>query len=372
MISKANYRAITFPKGCSLGGYGPGQRSYSTGELEVNTVELCATTGFSLTSIDTLYPGQLVDSFPSHLICATHTHYSPMIDPKKPLVGDYDSTALATWEKVIENMCHASVSVRINRVLEYRATVNQTVYRRFDSKGGGLERYLNPLIGMFPNIVEPVDSTVRIFVFFDDTSQASYCFVWHCCHPVSRPRRDVISSDYVGVIRTSIRKKFGDIPVLFLLGPSGDIRPNLTAKRIPYFPNIFPNKRFSTVPSSNLSFHFENGYQIALKSMLEVKSVISPEVKVEPVTLKISNGDYFESIRIKIAHLVDFVFYPFEVSHRYHWESDLKGELIVSCAGSVKGYLPHKSQLVYGGYEVDSSRDAMGYGAERFYLEDVF
>lgn len=371
MISRSSSRTITFPKGCSLGGYGPGYQSISTGDLEVNTVELCASIGFSLTSIDTLYPGQLVDSFPSHLICATHTHYSPMIDSKKPLVGDYDPAALEKWEKAIENMLHTSFSVRIKRVLEYRATVDHTIYRRFDSQGNSFERYSNPFIGMFPNKVETVDQTIRIFVFFDDASQASYCLVWHCCHPVSRSRRDVISSDYVGIIRTSLRERFGDIPVLFLLGPSGDIRPNLTEKRIPYLPDIFPNRKFSAFPTGDVSSHFETGYQIALNSMHEVKSVISPGVTVEPITLKISNGDRFESFRLKIAGLVSFIFYPFEVSHRYHWESELNGELIVSCAGSVNGYLPHKSQLTYGGYEVDSSRVAMGYGSERFYLEDV-
>lgn len=372
MICYPFYSSVVFPKDSSLGGYGSNYKACKLGSLEVNSVSFDANVDFAITSIDSLYPGELVDSFPEHLFCASHTHYSPMIDSGKPSVGSFDHKSLEQWAKSLNSIGMRSSSALIDTVVEYRASVPDPIYRRFDTHGSAIERYLNPIFGMYPNSLEIIDRSIRIFAFYDINSEVTFCLVWHSCHPVSRISRVEISADYVGVIRSEVRKMFGDIPVLFFLGPCGDIRPNITSKRFKFLPDIFPNRRFSKIPSYEQSKELDARYATAIQSMVEVKRIQSPKINIKSMKLKVSNGDVLESKRLSIPGLIDFVFFPFEVSHRYHFESLARGELIVSCSGSVKGYLPHKSQVLFGGYEVDSSRPIMRYGNERYFLESVF
>ena len=64
--------------------------------------------------------------------------------------------------------------------------------------------------------------------------------------------------------------------------------------------------------------------------------------------------------RLTVMDRLEFFFLPFAVSHRYHLDAQAadrsRTKLLDSRAGDVKGYLPHPSQLRFGGYEVDASR----------------
>ena len=371
MICGSAYSVVNFQKGSSLGGYGPGYLSLNGGSLEVNTVCIDQAKNIFITSLDSLYPGALVEMFRNHIFSASHTHYAPMVDSLKPAVGSYDPEAVEMWKDAIEEVPSNLHWAHIEKVVQYEASVPFPVYRRYDSKKSLFGKLINPLIGMYPNTTEPVDRSIKVFIFFGSDSEASFCIVWHCCHPVTRPSREYISADYVGAIRHQIRDRFGDIPVLFFLGPSGDIRPYISRKRFEFLPNLFINRRFASSPSHDESACIDLTYKQAIKFMTESKVVMHPKIDIKPLGCSLSNGNFFKSFRLSVSELFDFLFMPFEVSHRYHPEALSHGELLVSCSNSVKGYLPHISQIAYGGYEVDSSRKIMNYGERRFYLRKV-
>ena len=71
-----------------------------------------------------------------------------------------------------------------------------------------------------------------------ERSDVKFAFVYHAGHPVSRHDSTVISADYIAAIREGIRDIYGQIPIIFLQGCGGDIRPNITKKRRKYLPKL--------------------------------------------------------------------------------------------------------------------------------------
>ena len=167
---------------------------------------------------------------PSRLfLAASHTHRAPMVDSTKPDLGHYAPSALET---IVDRVCeelrqllgnagrlarvevsYGSHSAGVNRRLRRKASV--------DRRGLRFNRVL-----MAPNPGGPNDPTVRRvrFVAGDDDVVAE---LWSAAlHPTAFPFRDRMSADFPGFVRRAIRAQDGvDLPVLFLQGFSGDIRP---------------------------------------------------------------------------------------------------------------------------------------------------
>ena len=73
-----------------------------------------------------------------------------------------------------------------------------------------------------------------------------------------------------------------------------------------------------------------------------------------------AQGDIeYPVIRFGEAYRFDFL--PFELSHLFHLRERKhnNSRFLVSCCDDTIGYLPHPSQLPFGGYEVDGSRKYM-------------
>jgi len=185
-----------------------------------------------------------------HLVfVASHTHGAPSLDPTKPLLGAVNKEY---FDAVVEKLAVALVSLLQGAArpcsLAYGAAQehkNLAVARR--RRSVFINRawpYVHFGTVMQPNPKTPFDRTIRLAVLrrADDaqesttkggTERAVECVVWGwACHPVLYPDTAAVSADYVGHVRRAVRRHVGaDVPVVFLPGFAGDLRPRIVTRR---------------------------------------------------------------------------------------------------------------------------------------------
>jgi hypothetical protein len=240
------------------------------------------------------------------------------------------------------------------------------VYRRFDHPPTWANRFLTRHAGFFPNDAHPVDRSVYIIVLSRDSSPLS-AIVYHACHPVTRASGTEVSSDFIAAVRRAVMQRFSVSCCVFLQGCLGDIRPNIAERRVRWLPPNRLNWRFKPTPTAVDEWEVDAQYTEAVAG-----AVFEHEMRIEPSDIRVwERSMEFEGLgsltvpQLAIGSVVHFSFAPFEVSHRYQLElsrTNASGprHFICSCSGDTRGYLPHRSQLTSGGYEVDGSRDWMG------------
>jgi hypothetical protein len=332
---------------------GCGFHDQSTGKL----IELC--------SFDSLYAGDLVDTNISsncHRIhAASHTHYAPMLDSLKPKLGNVSQQAIDAWTDAIDNAIRNVVHPDTCTV--YSSEVPIPIYRRFDRPDGLINRVLTRYGGMYPNENQPVDRNLYL-IELSKNSKAQVVIAYHACHPVSRTDNYRTSPDYVGALRDAVRIRFGDVPCIYLQGCAGDVRPNIVRKRIGFLPRSRFNWRFKwpVPPSTEQSVDRMYTDAVHNASLMDTFSFCDSDLRVESMILQFEDYDPISFPRLHIGDRLLFDFIPFEVSHLYHLDAQRmdKRRFIVSCADRTLGYLPHPSQIISGGYEVDGSLDCMG------------
>lgn len=360
--------SVTVPAGTPLGGYGIRSAS-SPGVLQVHGISTAGTaSAFEIVAVDALYPGVLAAQPASgrkRIVAASHTHYAPMLDPAKPLLGDFAVKAADDLESAISNGPRQTVNP--DRCNLFRGKVNLPVYRRFDFPGTILDHGLTRFAGFYPNEQHPVDRNVYLFVFAAG-ERSLFSIAYHACHPVTRHDDGKVSPDYVQALRAGILARFGITCCLFFLGCAADIRPNFTRRRVAWLPRNRLNWRFKYPPSLTDEHSADEQYRRAVDGAETIASFPISEAGFSLLESPVAIGG-LGNLRVPVLKIGDslrFAFLPFEISHRYHLDLPRrKGGVetfLVSCAGDThtKGYLPHPSQLRFGGYEVDQSRRLMG------------
>jgi hypothetical protein len=351
-----------------MGGYAISSNALvCTESLEINGLDfLDSETGkkIELCSIDALYAGMLakqaINSDEIKVYASSHTHYAPMLDSKKEKLGDFSQKALDCYLKAINNAERVSVSPDQCRI--YRADVSVPIYRRFDYPDTFMNRLLAKYFGMYPNESMPIDNGLYIFEFVKD-EVALFTIAYYACHPVSRHNQILNSPDYIGAIRNAVRRRFNIKSCLFLLGCSGDLRPNSAIKRVSWLPKCRFNWRFEPWSSASSEARIDSAYADAVKqAKLQTSfSLNGKSFSLVENEIRLKHQGRVGIKTLVVGNQLRFDFLPFEVSHFFHLDAQKKDPLhfIVSCADDVIGYLPHSTQLVSGGYEVDGSRDYM-------------
>ena len=349
-----------------LGGSDPSRVSQSSNEiLECNGFEVLAEDGLSyrVWSVDALYAGRLVDYFAKserkHIFAATHTHYAPMLDDRKPHIGKFSRLGFEAYVDALEQPQVGEVESTLCRV--YRANVGIPIYRRFDYPDSFLNRFLSSRFGFYPNGAKTVDRSIYFFEF-GDVGQSHFVLVYHACHPTSRGVSCELSADYVGAIRSAVRERFAVDVVVFLQGCAGDIRPNLAKKRLSWLPRFRLNWKFNWHPDAADIFKVNRVYIDAVKAAIKCQEASVDRVGFEFRQLTLGGGRTAEAVSFEFLPGVRFHFFPFEISHLYHLELIKHGhsDFIVSCANDTIGYLSHSAQHKALGYEVTGSLHYMG------------
>ena len=216
---------------------------------------------------------------------------------------------------------------------------------------------------IFPNSKTPIDSTIRVFKFIDKQTGNLVSVLWNfACHPVIYHNPKNLSSHFPGDVRTEIRKEFKSIPVIFLQGFSGDVRPfNTDATTIKEKILKMFNKE------SGFNVFTEVSYVRWVKKIADnvIGSIYKRNSKVEDPALRIditksstkqlvdnSNQTViFQSIELSGKHIILGV--SAEVVSKYALELQNlypnKIVIPVGCVGSVFGYWPTKKMLKEGG-----------------------
>ena len=353
--------AIEIPAGATMAGFSD-RMSVPTakpGRLQVQSI---GSDGWQVCAIDALYAGILSDAEPRRVIAASHTHYAPLLDPAKPALGHFSASLAARYEEALQGAAREKVAP--DRCTLLVGQVDVPVYRRFDFPASALNGFLTRHAGRYPNDVHPVDRNVYVFAF-SAKGKPQFSIVYHACHPVTRHSGETVSPDYVGALRAAVTERLGAQPCLFFLGCAGDIRPNLAEKRSALLPRNRFNWRFKPEPSAEDEKAIDEKYR---QAVLQARAVAEFAVgedgfQLTDRSITVQGLGEIPARQLDIGGEVSFLFLPFEVAHRYQLEvMDARHprHFIVSCAGNVRGYLPHANQLRHGGYEVEGSRAPMG------------
>ena len=160
------------------------------------------------------------------LIHATHTHTGPVLDEGSIYTkGFYIERS---YLEVLPFYIASSVKIALNRRQKVKIAVGKSKVdgisfnRRYFMKDGQV--ITNPF-NQIENIVKPagpVDNTLIFLKITDKKGNLKGLIVNFALHPDTLGD-NLISSDWPGFLRDELRKEFGDIFIIVLNGPSGDI-----------------------------------------------------------------------------------------------------------------------------------------------------
>jgi hypothetical protein len=189
-----------------------------------------------IVTTDLLYPGETLRALllenlglaekPEELfLSASHTHFAPMTAPSMPRLGvadpDYVLYVFGQIAGLIKSLEEAGAPCECT-YHEGRAhhSMNRRLVRLRLTRSG-----LTTCAGWGPNPKGERDEGVRILKFSKPGGEP-VAVIWnYACHPSGFHDRTQISAEYPGVVRSRLRSEFGNIPILFLQGFSGDVRP---------------------------------------------------------------------------------------------------------------------------------------------------
>jgi hypothetical protein len=363
--------------------------------LEANVLQIEGDNGrVMVISTDLLYPGDtLRTSLLRNLgareeelfISASHTHYAPMTAPRMPLLGTVDDEYLG---RVVERI---STLIRSLEKRRQRCTgtfhpgvLNHSMNRRLAHlrlTSSGFSRS----VGMGPNMAGERDESARV-VKFEDSSGRLVALIWnYACHACDFFDSLRVSAAFPGQVRRRLRSELGAIPILFLQGFSGDVRPPFTGLSLDIkslAKRVLRGPQFKSVPSRQEWESWSGSLADSIAAI--ARSSPTPLQIHEPVTNRIEvpesayvlDGDGSKSL---CWHLVDCGGFRIaginaEPVVRYRrLLRDALGDaplLTAGCLDQTHCYLPVDEMLGQRGYEVEGFRRIFGFpGRFRPHLE---
>ena len=182
---------------------------------------LFVTTELKARLLETVGPKLGLDEA-SLLVAASHTHTAPAVDASKPRLGVCDPAyADLVAQKSVELLGRLGTIDPVPCHIDYRTgSADHAINRRRPGRRG---------VRTAPNPGGPRDETVHLLTFSDQTDRPIAVLWSYACHPVGFPALTRVSADFPGVVRHALRESHGaELPVLFLQGFAGDVRPRET------------------------------------------------------------------------------------------------------------------------------------------------
>ena len=213
------------------------------------------------------------------------------------------------------------------------------------------------------------------------------------CHPNSNPERYAVSSDYIKDIRDVLRCKYNsDLPVIFMLGSAGDVRPpsydHSKDILVKIFKNPFyllnlvrlgiPFRQFTDLENSKwrnlIKKKIENHISITplhrhcLYSITKLdhdlpysnevnmdKLMLNSSLNINIIIFKLTNNTCIRFLNIAAELTTDF--YKGLIKN-LEKDMDIQHLIVNSCCGNVDSYITSTSEISRGGYEVNGFRKA--------------
>lgn len=383
---RASATSIEFPAalGLNLAGYATSRPATDLARpLEANLLYLTDDAGHSalLASLDLLFIGPLLkaklrEAFPGTAVLAfaTHTHFAPATDPQKPRLGVIDPRWIGD---LAESVIAAAVRLRDGSGDEATVSVSSgpvglSVNRRRAWPWPVLSRrgFRRPGMAMAPNLGGPTADCARVAVLRRaDGDPIAVISSW-ACHPTTSIEPTKVSSDYIGPVRSALRSRLGEVPVLHLQGFTGDVRaPGGPPSRHAALKSLLRGPRFYPFDRAGLeawedrvSFRIaevaDRGSPRPLAGALDFRST-----QIEASSfLEGARPRPFEVGRLRIGDALALTYLEAEPSseHADRVTSVFPGDWPIGYAGDVFGYLPTDSQVRQRGYEVEGYMPLFG------------
>jgi hypothetical protein len=391
---------ITPRRPVMLGGYHKRTAPFTAiaGRLEANVLLIKgASSSVTIVSTDLLYPGEtlrahlvknlgLADKGEELFFCASHTHFAPMTAPSMPRLGvadaeyvQYVATQITALIKSIEHEGEPCVCTYHEGSADH--SVNRRLVRLRLTRSG-----LARSSGLGPNPNGDRDESVRILEFSKRSGKPSAVIWNYACHPTDFPGPLQVSAEYPGIVRSRLRSEFGDIPILFLQGFSGDVRPPFSGRstgiaglvrRLLVGPQFRKPLRREWEEWANSLAESVASFARSAPRSLQINSLILKRVEV-PENEFAAGGSGNKSL---IWHLIDCGGFRIVginaepvVKYRRLLEESLSGEplLTVGCLDQPICYLPSDNMIPERGYEAEGFRSLLNFdGRFRNRLQDA-
>jgi hypothetical protein len=298
-------------------------------------------------------------------ISATHNHNAPAVDTNKHDLGittpEYLNLVLKRIDEAISRVFISPERVEVRTI--YRGGIaNHSINRRkrrLISISGKHIKFNR--ISMAPNVKGLTDEAIRVLDFVDSSGKLIAMIWQYTCHPVSYPHKLNVSAHFPGVVRDSIRQMFGDIPVLYLNGFSGDVRPRSirSFKENPLL-YVFSGRTFRRFSQSEYDQWTQSLSNLVLKAKENdlsgnSKAYLNKRFSIESEQFLFGSSTkevIFSTFPIAKVLLVGVSAEP-SVEYVQLITKNHSEEAIwpVGCLEDVFGYLPTRKQLREGGYE---------------------
>lgn len=338
-----------------------------------------------LVSVDALYVGRavgqaIIDGLRPWVapegvfMFASHSHTAPMLDPEKPALGRADPRHTAEVAKRIVGLVSRLVETRADPVEIRRGSCTARFAvsrrrRRFVSMSRNRTIQFNKVV-MSPNLMATRPQISHIVTL--SGTQGPIAIIWSLpCHP-SALNIARFSADFPGYVRDRLREHFNcAVPVVFLQGFSGDLRPlamhkgkgvkdfllrALMGPRLGHFdPSAYEDwlchmwSQIASVIGRLDPVSTSSGLRIR-----RVERLLSYVAK--PVSVGSVNGAALSAQWLGVGALEILGLSAEPVSE---WEERVeaiapgRGIITAGCVGNVFGYAPVQSMFGEGGYEVD-------------------
>jgi len=349
-------------------------------KLEANIL-LCvdSTKTLILLGLDTLFSSEVfeyslrrkiefIDSEVVISTVATHTHYAPSLDPTKPMLGEFDQLY---FDEIVNRIATAILEVyeKVKDVVAIKAgsrICRQNIYRRkFAFSRRAKSMYYRKVVKVLPNPKVPVFSEFQIYEFYSESTLEFVFWSWPC-HAINMSNPNVVSSDFVGVVRDSIRQKYGisNLAVVYFPGFAGDLKAKVTKFNCSAMGRLntpFINFKFDQSP---VKYRYFCNSLIEALNKIEVRMVDMADndglafLAVDLPSDKIGTTAKGFEFKMQKLHLGPIKLYLIgaEVCSAYYSILDTyssSNTLFSGYAGQVFGYLASDKQIKEGGYEVD-------------------
>ncbi|MCB0696671.1 MAG: hypothetical protein KDC07_04870 [Chitinophagaceae bacterium] len=306
-------------------------------------------------------------------MAATHTHFAPSLDKEKPGLGHFDDAyynyvadkLLLLTEQVLK-ASFTKVSIHYGNSQSVLNVNRRKKLLRPKPKGKfGLYRK----VLMYPDFNGPKDKNIHTIKLVGEDGKTKMVLWNYACHPVGFVHRSQVTSEFIGVIRDEMRAhyKHPKMPVVFLLGFAGNLKPDVTPvthtrlkDKIRYFFQLGPeHTRFPNTDA------YMDWAEMLWK---EVKEALHHADEISGTTITTSKneiplneiiGDHTFPVhfyKLKLADELQFIGVSAEVLVEYKdiVKEALKGQpsINVGCLAGTHIYLPTDKHVKEGGYEV--------------------
>ena len=303
-------------------------------------------------------------------LSASHTHFAPSTNPSLKRLGmasqDYINFVV---KKISSKLLFLLDQEKIDITLHYGYSHCPYVVSRRLPKRWVIHKkfpYIKNTVNMGPDFNKDFDSRLQS-ISIKNSNEEIIAVIWNwACHPVSFPYMKSISSEFPGRCRKQLRNELNkiDLPIVFLQGFCGDLRPPAVSKKRNYKSIIKSFLRgdsfihwdelkwdkWSRKVGEKLIYSLSKSKKVKSRILIERKEInlnlILDKVIDSKLSLHlVSLGDDLHVLGISAETVSDYSSIFRKLFKPY------KNIILAGYIDNVFGYLPTPKQIKEGGYE---------------------